>query len=268
MGARPTLRPSVAAMTDSGDTLSAAAPGASVRSLLTRLGCSPAEAAALAVLVTGAVAGLGLLWVLSRPVPPETAVPDGALPLSAPDAGAAAAEGSAGPGGDALPGLVEATDQPEGAAPASKVVVHVAGQVAEPGLYRLPPGSRIGDALEHAGGPLPEARLDVVNLAHPLTDGEQVFVPGPDDVVPDPAGPGGATGGQGRGGVHAAGPLDLNRATAEEFQDLPGVGPVLAERIVHHREDISGFRTVDELRDVKGIGEKTFAELSPLVTVR
>lgn len=240
-----------------------------LRSLLGRLGCSPAEGMALALLVAGAIAGLGLLWVLARPDTPEAPALDGALPLPFPDgqttAGRSGDDGSVTRG----EGVAGSENEPGGsgheAEAASAVLVHVAGQVASPGLYRLPPGSRVGDALERAGGPLPEARLDLVNLAQPLVDGEQVLVPGPDDPAPHPGV--GASGVPPRGATGSGGNLDLNRASAAELQELPGVGPVLAERILAHREAIGGFRTVDELRDVKGIGEKTFAELEPLVTL-
>lgn len=201
---------------------------------LTDLGCSGAEVVALTVLVAGGVAALALLWVLARPGEPTTADPGG---------GAALAE---------LPSGEE-------------LVVHVAGEVAVPGLYRLPDGARVADALEQAGGPLPGAALDALNLARVLADGEQLVVPGPAPAPgEDPAAdPGPAPGSAWR----PDGLLDLNRATPEDLEELPGIGPVLAERITAHRQTAGGFRAVGDLREVPGIGEKTFQAIAGLVAV-
>lgn len=131
------------------------------------------------------------------------------------------------------------------------IVVAVMGQVQRPGLVELPAGSRVADALAAAGGPLPETDLSTLNLARKLVDGELITVGGP--------GP--------SGGAVAGGLLNLNTATAAELEALPGVGPVLAGRIVEYRDQHGGFRTVDELRDVPGIGDAIFAELESQVTV-
>ena len=157
------------------------------------------------------------------------------------------------------------------------VTVHVVGQVAHPGIVRLPSGSRVGDAVARAGGALKGADLAAINLARVLVDGEQVRVPKPGEVVVAPAGPsapdGGGTGSSGGGGGAgsppggSAGALNLNQATAAQLEDLPGVGPVLAQRIVDWRTEHGRFTTVDELNEVSGIGEKIFAELKPKVTV-
>ncbi|MEX0658270.1 MAG: ComEA family DNA-binding protein [Egibacteraceae bacterium] len=212
---------------------------------LARLGCSGAEIAALALLVGGGVAALGLLWVLARP-------------------GAAPAADQQEPAGEAgspeAPALVGEELE--------ELVVHVAGEVAAPGLHRLPDGARVADALEAAGGPLPDAGLDALNLARPLTDGEQLFVPGPG---PPPGQP--AAGHTEQGGpappsaVRPDGLLDLNRATPDDLEELPGIGPVLAERIVEHRDTVGGFGAVGDLRDVPGIGEKKFQSIAELVAV-
>ena len=143
--------------------------------------------------------------------------------------------------------------------------MHVAGAVAAPGLYRLPGGSRVDDGLVAAGGPLPNAALDGLNLARPLTDGEQVLVPA--------AGVGEASAVPASGAASAPsaarpdGKLDLNRATVQDLDALPGIGPVLAQRIVNHRGEQGPFKTVGMLRDVPGIGERTFQQLAPLVAV-
>jgi competence protein ComEA len=141
---------------------------------------------------------------------------------------------------------------PSGAAP---LVVAVAGKVRRPGVVRLPGGSRVADAVAAAGGALPGADLTLVNLARKVVDGEQIVI-----GVPAPAAPLG-------GGPQAAGGLvNLNTATLAQFDALPGVGPVLAQRLVEYRTANGGFRSVDQLRDVDGIGESRFQRLKDLVT--
>jgi len=146
------------------------------------------------------------------------------------------------------------------ASAAAAVVVSVAGKVRRPGLVRLPAGSRVADAVAAAGGVLPGTDPGMVNLARRLVDGELVVIGAPPPVgVPA----GGAPSGPGA----ARGPLlDLNSATVEQLDALPGVGPVLAQRIVDHRQQHGGFRSVDQLREVDGIGESRYRELKDLVT--
>jgi len=131
------------------------------------------------------------------------------------------------------------------------IVVAVMGRVQRPGLVEIPAGSRVADAIAAAGGVLPETDLSTLNLARKLVDGEMVTV-----GVPEPS-----------GAAAAGGRVNLNTATAAELEALPGVGPVLAQRIIDHREKHGGFRSVEELREVPGIGDATFAELEPRVTV-
>jgi competence protein ComEA len=143
------------------------------------------------------------------------------------------------------------------------LVVHVTGAVRRPGLVQLPAPARVADALDAAGGPTRNAELTSVNLARPLVDGEQllVLVKGQDPPVAlpsDPRGPGTSP-------VHA--PIDLNTATLEQLDTLPGVGPVLAQRIVDWRNEHGRFGSTEELREVSGIGAATFADLAPLVRV-
>ncbi|WP_455681321.1 helix-hairpin-helix domain-containing protein [Streptomyces nodosus] len=151
-----------------------------------------------------------------------------------------------------------------GAAAGAEVVVDVSGKVRSPGLQRLPAGSRVEDALRAAGGARPGTDTDGLNRARLLVDGEQIAV-GVPAAAPgtDPAGP--ATGGSAAGPASATAPLSLNTATVEQFDTLPGVGPVLAQRIVDYRSQHGGFRSVDELRGVNGIGERRFADLRTLV---
>jgi competence protein ComEA len=139
------------------------------------------------------------------------------------------------------------------------VVVSVVGLVARPGLVTLPTGARVADAVEAAGGLLPEADPASVNLAAVVTDGQQIAV----GVPGAPAAGGTAAPAPGASG----GLLDLNTATAAELDGLPGIGPVLAERIVEHRTTQGPFRSVEELDDVPGVGPTIAAELADLVTV-
>jgi competence protein ComEA len=148
---------------------------------------------------------------------------------------------------------------------AAEVVVDVAGKVRAPGVRHLPAGARVTDALKAAGGPLPGADTSGLNLARPLTDGEQV-------VVGQPVAPAEAAGSRGGGAAQASGtgggtggPLSLNTATAEQLDALPGVGPVLARRIVEYRTEHGAFTSVSQLRQVTGVGERRFQELQPLV---
>ena len=155
------------------------------------------------------------------------------------------------------------------------LVVDVTGAVAQPGLYRLPAGSRVGDAVDTAGGFGPRVDVERVgqelNLAATITDGQQIRVPSRDDP------PGGVTrGGSGSGGTGVSGGgtgggsgrslVNLNIATQAELEALPGIGPVTASKIIAAREE-TPFRTVDELRERGLVGEKTFADLKDRVTV-
>ncbi|WP_240958154.1 ComEA family DNA-binding protein [Streptomyces barkulensis] len=143
------------------------------------------------------------------------------------------------------------------------LLVDVAGEVRRPGVHRLPAGARVADALRAAGGVRPGTDLHGLNRARPLADGEQIVVGEPPTAaaVPGPPAAGSAAG----GGPAAGGPVSLNSATAEQLDTLPGIGPVMAQRIIDHRTERGGFSSVGELREVSGIGERRFAELKPLV---
>lgn len=161
---------------------------------------------------------------------------------------------------------LEATSSQTASGGASaEVVVHVAGAVAHPGVYRLPAGSRVVDAIAAAGGALGSAASDAVNLARVLTDGEQVYLPLSGEVPPIAGGASaGAVGQTAASGV----PLDLNRASAADLVALPGIGPATAEKIVAEREKNGPFATVEDLLRVPGIGEKKLEALKEYVTVR
>ncbi|MEU6480917.1 helix-hairpin-helix domain-containing protein [Streptomyces sp. NPDC047017] len=140
-----------------------------------------------------------------------------------------------------------------------EIVVDVGGKVREPGVHRLPAGSRVADALRAAGGVRPGTDLDGLNRARLLVDGEQVVV-----GAPAPAAPAGPAAGPGKASAPAS-PVSLNSATADQLETLPGVGPVLAQHIVDYRTQHGGFRSVDQLREVNGIGDRRYADLRPLV---
>jgi competence protein ComEA len=138
---------------------------------------------------------------------------------------------------------------------ATAFFVDVVGAVHRPGLYRLPDGSRIADAVRRAGGATRRADLALVNLAAPLSDGVQVVVPVRGAAIPSAAGPGGAP----------VGPVHLNSATLEELDALPGVGPVTAQKILDYRQKNGPFTSVDDLDAVPGIGPARLDTLRDLV---
>lgn len=142
---------------------------------------------------------------------------------------------------------------PAASAGSAVIVVAVSGKVRFPGLVRLPSGARVADAVEAAGGVLPGVDVSGLNLARKLVDGELVTV-----GIGAPGGPGPAGG---------TGKVNLNTATVAQLDALPGVGPVLAERIVAYRDSKGGFRSVGELRQVEGIGDAKFEQLKDLVTL-
>lgn len=213
-----------------------------------RVGVDRRVVAAIAVLALVAVALAVGGWWRARPQSVD------APAVAAPAADAVHARGTSAP---AAPGPALASTP----AAAGPIVVHVAGKVAHAGVVVLPAGARVADALRAAGGPLAGADLSALNLARPLVDGEQVpvGVPGaPGRQAPAPGGPPGASGDA---------VLDLNTATAEQLELLPGVGPVTARQILDKRAELGRFTSVEQLRRVKGVGDRRFAELKPKVRV-
>ncbi|HUQ40698.1 MAG TPA: helix-hairpin-helix domain-containing protein [Acidimicrobiales bacterium] len=191
-------------------------------------------AASLAVAAVVAVVVVGVL-VWRGPPPPAEA----SMPRATPTA-SSAGNGDVGP-----------------PAPTGPVIVHAAGAVQRPGLYRLRAGARVADLIDAAGGPTADADVDQLNLAALLTDGERIHVPRRGEAVSEPT-----------GGAAAAGAVvDLNTATLEQLDSLPGVGPSTARAILEYRKSHGRFRSVRDLLDVRGIGEAKFAELKSRVRV-
>jgi competence protein ComEA len=203
---------------------------------------------ALAGLLAALLAGAYLWWSRPEPHPaPQPIVRPAAQPATAPPL---ATGGSAGP----------STPSPS----PSALVVDVAGKVRHPGVVSLTSGARVIDAIKEAGGLRPGTTTGTLNLARRVVDGEQILVgikaaPAPVPPPTNPSGPPGAP--------EPGTPIDLNAATVAQLDQLPGVGPVLAQRIVDYRTQHSGFHSVDELRQVSGIGESKFADLKSLVRV-
>jgi competence protein ComEA len=148
----------------------------------------------------------------------------------------------------------------------SDIVVDVVGAVVRPGLVTVGAGSRVADAVAAAGGGRHDADLDQVNLAQPLTDGVRVVIPLLGQPPSAVAGIAGATATGTEDGSAPSGPIDLNTATAEQLDALPGVGPATAKAIIDHRTKNGPFRSVDDLLDVRGIGPAKLDALRDSVT--
>ena len=236
-----------------------------------RLLASPGRAVALVlgVVTVGAVGW----WFLRPPAPPV----ESTLPLASADGGGAASGSStpAGSGGAAAASTTSTTS-----VASTSLVVQAAGAVNHGGVFHLPPGARVDDLIRSAGGMASDADADRVNLAAPLSDGERVWVPrrgelSSPEVV---AGGGGAVAGSGSFGSSGSGSggsgtsgspaiVNLNTASAEELDTLPGVGPATAAAILAYRSEHGQFSSVDDLLEVRGIGDAKLEALRASVTV-
>jgi competence protein ComEA len=208
-----------------------------VEHLADATGTTPARLLVGAVAATGAV--VAGLWLTRPPAaPPETALPFASTTVSLADS---------------------PTTETGGV-----VVVYVTGAVVAPGVRELPAGARVVDAVDAAGGLRPDADTARINLAAPLSDGERVYVPAVGEPNPPPVA--GDAGGSGAAG-EATGPVNLNDADEAALDALPGIGPATAAAIIQHRQQIGRFTSVDQLLDVRGIGDAKLEQLRPLVTV-
>jgi competence protein ComEA len=164
----------------------------------------------------------------------------------------------------AAPAIAVTDDGGGGGAAGGSVIVHVAGAVREPGVYRMRAGARVDDAVGRAGGATARADLTQVNLAAKVEDGRQIVVP---RRVPAPAAGGAAAGGGGSAPAQPGVPLNLNTATLEQLDELSGIGPATAQKILDYREEHGGFGSVEELGQVPGIGDVRLASLREQVRV-
>jgi competence protein ComEA len=213
------------------------------RERLESLRGSRKESWALVAVLGIAILGALALWMRGAPAviaPPAEA--------STEEAQAAEALGAATPG------------------PTGVVVVHVGGAVRRPGLYELPAGARVADAIDSAGGPLRVADLDSINLAQVVVDAMKVEVPRRGEAVSAPSLPG-ATPGLSAGGTQASGVVSINSADLAELETIPGIGPVKAGAILQYRDEVGGFSSVGELLDVTGIGPATLESIRAYVTL-
>ena len=209
------------------------------RRLLDLLEFRPRETLALGVLCVVIVAGAAFAYArsLPKPVPGSAASP---LPAASPDASAPGV-----PGG---------------------VFVHMAGAVSRPGVYELPGGARVIDGIDAAGGARPDAELSSINLARPLTDGERVYIPRRGEAPPATAGADPAASDP-SSSAGSSGKVNINTATVAQLEELPGIGEVIAQRIVDYRTQHGPFKNVRDLLKVEGIGEKKFESIQDQVTV-
>ncbi|MFC1400058.1 MULTISPECIES: ComEA family DNA-binding protein [Streptacidiphilus] len=201
-----------------------------------------------------AVVGLSVLLVLGVGYGAQQFWAGRPEPVAVPTAEVSAGASLSPPLSSTLPSAASSVLVPSGAGAgagvAGGVVVDVAGRVREPGVRTLPAGSRVQDALKAAGGAAPGTDLTGLNLARRLNDGEEIIV----GAAPGAAGASGSS-------ARPAGPLSLNSATVEQLDALPGLGPVLAQRIIQYRDQHGGFTSVDQLRKVSGFGERRLADL-------
>ena len=236
---------------------------------------SPSPLVAVAPPLLVACAALALVvgsgWFLLQRFTGGSAPPEITLPRATPSAVNASADPDAPDA--ALPNSAGDDASISSDPPRGPVTVHAAGAVAQPGVYRLPPGARVADLIEAAGGATADAVVDALNLAAPLDDGRRVYVPHRGELPPGALFAGDLDGEMSTGSLAGPGPgpperpVDLNTATLEQLDALPGVGPTTAQAILDYRRTNGRFRSVDELLEVRGIGPSRLQALRKRVRV-
>lgn len=164
------------------------------------------------------------------------------------------------------PPLTIASPTPRATPTIALVIVDVRGAVAKPGVYTLPAGSRVQDVLAQAGGALSNAETRPLNLARRLNDGEQLYVPTIGEATPTPAAVPAKSGAS--SAKTPTGKININTASVDELDVLPGIGPALGQRIIDYRKQNGAFGTIEDLKKVRGIGDKSFEEIKDLITVQ
>lgn len=227
------------------------------------------------VVIVASIVLLGIVlagWAVLRARPVAVAV-------TPPPAGSAVSVSGA-PTGAVASGSAGAAGSPGPSASTAEVVVHVLGAVRKPGVVRLTAGSRVQDALKKAGGLTRKADPGELNLAQPVADGQQIVVgtkrkPNgevrdgtvPGGGPPDSTGSGSGSSSGGSAGTAGSQPVNLNTATQAQLEELPGVGPVMAGKIIAWRTEHGRFSRIEELQEISGVGPKTYAKLAPLCRV-
>jgi competence protein ComEA len=259
------------------------APRARLTRAMSWFHATPAELIGLAVLLVGSLVASAALWVAATQRPDEATAASAAddrvatwdAPVSTPSetGQATATDGEDHPEGtrehSASGGPGVAADPGGRREPSSAMTVHVTGAVAVPGIVTVPGGSRVADVVAGAGGLVAEADVSRINLARLVGDGEHVHVPAAGEELREPSGEPspGATSGSAHDTTTGGGRIDLNRATAEQLQTLPGIGPSRSAAIIRHREEHGAFQAPGDVRRVPGIGEAIFQGMADLIGV-
>lgn len=226
---------------------------------------------AVYILIAVFLLGTGTVWWRTIKPAPVKIISHSNQETVAGDAHHAGSGSSEAPGAGANPGPnSDGSDFGDHTEPPAEIVVHVAGAVKNPGVYKLKEGQRVYEAVEVAGGGRQDAALDSVNLARVLSDGEKIYIPTKAEVSSGGGLPG-ATGLNGAGGgtgYQNAFPVNINTADASLLDVVPGIGPSIAQAIITYRRENGPFKTVEDLLNVPGIGPKTLSKIAPFVTVR
>ncbi len=169
---------------------------------------------------------------------------------------------------DALPSEAEPEAAANDTVEEKSIIVYICGQVGRPGNITIAEGSRLGDAIEQAGGALENADLNIINLAHILSDAEMVYVPKKGEIIDEKASIVSSVSSSSPTASKKSGKVNINTASESELDTLPGIGPSTAVKIIEHRNQNGKFKTINDLKNVTGIGAKKFDSLKDFITVQ